>query len=54
VLPDPDLRLELEHRTPRSRAARVHGPADLERAIADASVDAGIAVSAGSVGVERS
>jgi tRNA threonylcarbamoyladenosine biosynthesis protein TsaE len=54
VLPEPDLRLELEHRTPRSRAARMHGAADLERRIADASTDAGIAVSSGSVGVERS
>ena len=54
VLPDPDLRLELEHRTPRSRAARVHGPAHLERAIADGAADAGIAVTAGSVGAERS
>jgi tRNA threonylcarbamoyladenosine biosynthesis protein TsaE len=54
VLPEPDLRVELEHRTPRSRAARLHGPADLERAIADGSAGAGIPVTVEPVGAERS
>jgi tRNA threonylcarbamoyladenosine biosynthesis protein TsaE len=44
VLPEPDVRLELEHRTPRSRSASLHGPADLERAVAQAAADAGVAV----------
>ena len=44
VLPEPDVRLELEHRTPRSRSARLYGPADLEGAVAAQSSDAGIAV----------
>lgn len=44
VLPEPDVRLELEHRTPRSRSARLCGPADLENAIAGQSREAGIAV----------
>ncbi len=44
VLPEPDVRLELEHRTPRSRSARLYGPAGLERAVAAQSSAAGIAV----------
>ncbi len=44
VLPDPDVRLELEHRTPRSRSARLYGPAGLESAVAGQSPQAGIAV----------
>ena len=44
VLPSPDLRLELEHRTPRSRSARLYAPADLERAVAGELAGAGIAV----------
>ena len=53
VLPAPDLRLELEHRKPRSRAARVYGSAGLERALADECAGAGIAVTAEPVGAER-
>jgi tRNA threonylcarbamoyladenosine biosynthesis protein TsaE len=44
VLPEPDVRLGLEHRTPRSRSARLYGPADLESAVAGQSAEAGIAV----------
>jgi len=44
VLPDPDVRLELEHRTPRSRSARLYGPPSLERAVAVELADAAIAV----------
>ena len=61
VLPEPDVRLELEHRTPRSRSARLYGPAGLESAVAGQSPEAGIAVTrhpgvvvtGGSVAAER-
>jgi len=43
VLPEPDVRLELQHRTPRSRSARLYGPADLECAVAAELAGAGIA-----------
>jgi tRNA threonylcarbamoyladenosine biosynthesis protein TsaE len=54
VLPEPDVRLELEHRTPRSRSARLYGPPGLERAVAGQSSEAGIAVTVEPVGAERS
>lgn len=44
ALPPPDVRLELEHRTPRSRVARLAGPEVLEAAVAAAAAAAGIAV----------
>jgi tRNA threonylcarbamoyladenosine biosynthesis protein TsaE len=46
ALPPPDLRIELEHRTPRTRSARVSGLAVLEAAIAVDAAEAGIAVAA--------
>jgi tRNA threonylcarbamoyladenosine biosynthesis protein TsaE len=45
ALPGPDVRIELAHRTPRSRAARLWGPAALEAAVADGAAALGIASS---------
>jgi tRNA threonylcarbamoyladenosine biosynthesis protein TsaE len=42
VLPDPDARLELEHRTPRSRSARFYGSPALELALTGEAAAAGI------------
>jgi tRNA threonylcarbamoyladenosine biosynthesis protein TsaE len=53
VLPDPDVRLAMEHLTPCSRLARLHGPVELERAAAEASAKAGIAVKAASIAAEH-
>ena len=53
VLPGPEVRLELEHRTPRSRSARLSGAPALERAVAAAAAAAGIAVPNDPVGAER-
>jgi tRNA threonylcarbamoyladenosine biosynthesis protein TsaE len=47
ALPEPDVRVELEHRTRNSRAARISGAAALEQDMAGAAADAGIAVTAG-------
>jgi tRNA threonylcarbamoyladenosine biosynthesis protein TsaE len=44
ALPPPDVRLELEHRTPRSRLARLRGPDELEAAVAGAAAETGISV----------
>ena len=44
ALPPPDLRLELEHRTPRSRLARLSGSGAMEAAVVAGAVGAGIAV----------
>ena len=43
ALPPADLRIELEHRTRRSRAARLTGEAAFEREVAAAAAEAGIA-----------
>jgi len=53
VLPQADLRLELEHRTPRSRSTRLYGSPELESAVAAGAAAAGIAVPGDSVGAER-
>ena len=45
ALPPPDVRIELEHRSMRTRAARLSGPEALERSVASAAAEAGIAVS---------
>ncbi len=50
ALPAPDVRVELEHRTPRSRAARLSGPDALEAAVAAGAAAAGIAVTAAEPG----
>ncbi len=42
ALPAADVRLELEHRTPRSRLARVFGPGDVETAVAAGCTAVGI------------
>jgi tRNA threonylcarbamoyladenosine biosynthesis protein TsaE len=47
ALPAPDVRVELDHRTPRSRAARVWAPPAFEAAVAAGAAEQGIAVSAG-------
>ena len=44
ALPAADVRLELLHRTPRSRLARLHAAATLERAAAEGAAAAGIQV----------
>ena len=44
ALPPADVRIELEHRTPRSRAARVYGSPALEEAVARDAAGQGIAV----------
>lgn len=44
ALPAPDLRVELEHRTPRSRRARLAGASGLEAAVAAGAAEQGIAV----------
>ncbi len=43
ALPPPELRIELEHRTPRTRTARLSGSDALEAAVADGASAAGIA-----------
>jgi tRNA threonylcarbamoyladenosine biosynthesis protein TsaE len=43
ALPTPDVRIELEHRTPRTRAARLSGPAEIEVAVAAGVAAQGIA-----------
>ena len=45
ALPPPDVRVELEHRSMRTRAARLSGPEALERSVTSAAAEAGIAVS---------
>jgi tRNA threonylcarbamoyladenosine biosynthesis protein TsaE len=45
ALPPPDVRVELEHRSLRSRAARLSAPEALEMSVASAAAEAGIAVS---------
>ena len=45
ALPPPDVRIEIEHRSIRSRGARVSGPDALERSVASAAAEAGIAAS---------
>jgi len=42
ALPAADVRLELLHRTPRSRLARLHAPAAFERAAAEGAAAEGI------------
>jgi len=44
ALPSPDVRIELEHRTPRTRAARLWGPAGFEEAVGAQAAEQGIAV----------
>lgn len=44
ALPSPSVRLELEHRTPRSRVARLFASDDLERTIAERAETLGIRV----------
>jgi tRNA threonylcarbamoyladenosine biosynthesis protein TsaE len=44
ALPAADVRLELMHRTPRSRLARLHASATLERAAAEGAAAEGIQV----------
>ena len=44
ALPAADVRLELLHRTPRSRLARLHAPAAFERAAAEGAAAEGIAL----------
>jgi tRNA threonylcarbamoyladenosine biosynthesis protein TsaE len=46
ALPEPDVRVELEHRTLRSRSARLTGPAALEAAVAAGVAAEGIAITA--------
>ena len=43
VLPPPELRIELEHRTPRTRTARLSGSDALEAAVVAGASEAGIA-----------
>ena len=52
ALPPADVRIELEHRTPRSRTARLSGAEALEAAVAAGAGEAGIAlrVTAGAAG----
>lgn len=52
ALPAPDLRLELEHRTRQSRAARLRGEPSVEDAVTTSLVDQGIRVSAGAAAGE--
>jgi tRNA threonylcarbamoyladenosine biosynthesis protein TsaE len=47
ALPAPDVRIELEHRTPRSRSARLWGTAAFETAVAAGAGEQGIAVAGG-------
>ena len=47
ALPAPDIRVELDHRTPRSRTGRLWGTPAFEVAVADGAAEAGIAVAAG-------
>lgn len=42
ALPPPDVRLELEHRTPGSRVARLSADPDLERAVQERAAAEGI------------
>jgi tRNA threonylcarbamoyladenosine biosynthesis protein TsaE len=42
ALPPPDVRVQLEHRTPRSRTACISGPDDLEAAVAAGAGELGI------------
>ena len=51
ALPAPDVRVELEHRTLRSRSVRLTGPAALEEAVAAGAGAEGIAVTAVEPGV---
>ena len=44
ALPAPDVRIELDHRTLRSRTARLSGPASFEAAVAEGAADQGIAL----------
>ena len=46
ALPAPDVRIELDHRTRNSRAARISGEAAFEQGLAGAATEAGIAVAA--------
>jgi len=50
ALPTPDVRIELDHRTLRSRTARLSGPAAFEAAVSEGAADQGIAP-AGAAGV---
>ena len=52
ALPAPDVRIELDHRTLRSRTARLSGPAEFEAAVAAGAAEQGIAPgeAAGTVG----
>jgi len=54
ALPAPDVRVELEHRSPRSRAARVWGPAALEAAVARGASGEGVAVTVTDAGAGES
>ena len=47
ALPAPDVRLELDHRTRQSRAARLHGEPLFERAVCQRLVDQGIPMTSG-------
>ena len=47
ALPDPDVRIELEHRTRSSRAARISAETAFEQDVAGAAAEAGVAVTAG-------
>jgi tRNA threonylcarbamoyladenosine biosynthesis protein TsaE len=46
ALPPADLRIELDHRTPNSRTARLSGEPALEAGVATAMTDAGVRVDA--------
>ncbi len=47
ALPDPDVRIELEHRTRTSRTARISAEAAFEQDVAGAAAEAGVALTAG-------
>ena len=47
VLPPADVRLKLEHRSPRTRTARLYASASFERGAADGAAAAGIRVESG-------
>lgn len=53
ALPQPDVRVELEHRSPRSRLARVWAAQQVEAALEAASLAAGIAGDAPAPAAER-
>ncbi len=55
ALPPPDVRIELEHRTPRTRRARVSADGGIETAVATGAAAAGIVLEPGpGTAVDRS